>query len=337
MEEGRESGMGGERTLLYREALNEALGEEMRRDASVFILGEDIAERGGSFHVTEGLLAEFGPGRVIDTPIAEAGFTGVGFGAAVTGMRPVIELSFIDFTLLTLDQIVNQIAKYHFMTGGNRTVPLVIRTQGGVGEGLAAQHSQSLEAIFHHIPGLRIAVPSCPADAKGLLKTAIRADFPVIFIEHKRLYATGGPVPDGDHTVPLGSGHILREGDDVTVIAWSGMVSRALEAADTLAREGIGVTVVDPRTLVPLDTNLILTESRRTGRVVIAQEAVRRGGVASDIATLIHQEAFGDLRAPVDIVAGLVSPVPFARELEQECIPSAADIAEGVRRTFAYR
>ncbi|MBP8259123.1 MAG: alpha-ketoacid dehydrogenase subunit beta [Verrucomicrobia bacterium] len=319
----------------YRTALNEALAEEMRRDPKVFVLGEGIGERGGSYKVTQGLRAEFGAGRVIDTPLAEASFTGVGIGAALTGMRPVVEILFIDFTMLVMDQIVNQAAKVRFMTGNQARVPLVLRTQGGAGNGLAAQHSQSLEALFYHIPGLKVVMPSTPADAKGLLKASIRDDSPVIFIEHKLLYLTEGPVPAvEDYMIPLGKGDIKRTGRDVTLIAWSNMVPRSLAAADKLAAEGIEAEVVDPRTLVPLDEELILASVRKTEHVVIVQEAVRRGGVASDLASIIQAKAFDYLDGPIEIVAGLNTPIPFNLALESACVPQEADIIRAVRRVL---
>jgi pyruvate dehydrogenase E1 component beta subunit len=320
------------RTLMLREALNEALREEMARDPNVFLMGEGVGERGGSYKVTAGLLDEFGPMRVIDTPIAEASFTGAGVGAAITGMRPVVEILFVDFALLTMDQLVNQAAKCRFMTGGKGRVPLVVRTQGGVGNGLAAQHSQSLEALFYHIPGLKLAAPSTPYDAKGLLKSAIRDDDPVIFVEHKLLYTAEGEVPAGEYVIEPGEGDVKRVGTDATVIAWSKMVHEALAAAETLAREGIDVEVVDPRWLVPLDRELILDSVRKTERVVIVQEAVRRGGVASDIASIIQAEAFDHLDAPIQIVAGANTPIPFNLKLEAACVPQQEDIVAAVRR-----
>lgn len=320
------------RNLLYRNAINEALKEEMRRDQRVFIMGEGIAERGGSFKATVDLLNEFGHDRVIDTPISEASFTGAGVGAALTGMRPIVEILFIDFAMLVMDQIVNQAAKYRFMTGGAGSVPLVLRTQGGSGTGVAAQHSQSLEALFYHIPGLIVAAPSSPYDAKGLLKSAIRDDNPVIFIEHKLLYTTEGEVPDEEYLVPLGKGDIKRTGSDATLIAWSNMVPRALEAAEILAAEGIDTEVVDPRTLTPLDTDLILNSVRKTERAVIVQEAVRRGGVASDIASIIQAEAFDYLDAPIEIVAGKNTPIPYNENLERACVPQTADIVNAVKK-----
>ena len=319
--------------LMYREALNEALREEMRRDARVFVMGEGVAERGGSYKVTVGLLDEFGPKRVFDTPISENGFTGAGVGAALTGMRPVVEILFVDFSMLVMEQIINQAAKFRFMSGGVARVPMVLRTQGGVGNGLAAQHSQSLEALYYHIPGIKVVMPSCPADAKGLLKAAIRDDDPVIFIEHKLLYMNKGDVPEkDDFIIPLGKGEIKREGRDLTLIAWSAMVEKALEAATLLAKEGIEAEVLDPRTLSPLDRELILASVRKTEHAVIVQEAVRRGGVASDIASLIQEEAFDYLDAPIEIVAGLNTPCPFNLNLEKLVVPSVDDIVVAARK-----
>ena len=320
------------RTLLYRDALNEALHQEMARDESVFCLGVGIAERGGSYLVTQGLLDAFGPKRVLDTPIAEPSLVGAAVGAAITGMRPVVEVLFVDFTLLTLDQVANQAAKYHLMSGGKRRVPLVLRTQGGVGEGVAAQHSQSLEGLYYHIPGLKLVMPSTPHEAKGLLASAIRDDDPVIFLEHKLLYMTEGPVPEEEYTIDLGVADTKRPGRDCTLIAWSNMVPRSLEAATQLAAQGIEVEVIDPRTLVPLDREAILESVCRTEHVVIVQEAVRRGGVASDIASIIQAEAFDYLDAPVEIVAGRNTPIPFNQRLEQASIPQTADIVAAVRR-----
>jgi len=319
------------RTIMYREALNEALKEEMRRDPTVFVLGLQVAARGGSHKVTKDILEEFGPKRILDTPIAEASFTGVGVGAAITGMRPVVEIMFLDFSMLILDQIINQAAKYEFMTGGHGKVPMVLRTPGGCGNGLAAQHSQSLEALFYHTPGLKLVMPATPYDAKGLLKSAIRDDDPVIFIEHKQLYMTKGEVPETEYLIPLGKGDIKRSGHNATVIAWSNMVPRALAAADKLAQEGIEVEVVDPRSLVPLDKELILESVRKTEHVLIVQEAVRRGGVASDICSIIMEEAFDYLDAPVRILAGLNTPIPFNLNLEKHCVPQEESIVVAVK------
>ena len=317
--------------IKYREALRAALREEMERDPSVFCIGEGIGERGGSYKVTEGLLAEFGPRRVIDTPLSEAGFVGLGTGAAIAGARPVVEMLFIDFLLLAMDQVVNQAAKYRFMSGGEGRVPLVIRTQGGAGNSLAGQHSQSLEALFYHVPGLKVVMPSTPADAKGLLKSAIRDDDPVIFIEHKLLYLVEGEVPDGDWVVPIGRADVKRPGKDVTLVAWSHMVTKCLAAAEQLAADGVDVEVIDLRTLVPMDLGCVLDSVRRTGRLVIAQEAVRRGGVAGDVAASVAEQAFGDLRAPIVRVAGKNTVIPFNLALERASVPQVEDIVAGIR------
>ena len=319
------------KNLTFRGALNKALKEEMRDDPSVFLIGEGIAQAGGIHKVTVGLVKEFGPKRVIDTPIAEASFTGIGVGAALAGMRPVVEIMFIDFAGLIGDQVVNQAAKLKLMTGFHSSVPLVIRTQGGIGNGLAAQHSQSLEAWYYHTPGLKCVMPSTPYDAKGLLKASIRDNDPVIFIEHKQLYAVEGPVPVEDYVIELGKGDIKRKGRDVTIIAWSHMLHKSLEAANELAELGVDAEVLDPRTLVPLDRELIFDSVRGTGRAVIVQEAVRRGGVASDIASIIQEEAFDDLKAPVRVVAGKDTPIPYNLTLESACIPQVSDIVAVVK------
>ncbi len=317
--------------IKYREALRTALRDEMRRDASVFCLGEGIGARGGSYKVTEGLFAEFGAGRVIDMPLSEAGFVGLGAGAAIAGARPVVEMLFIDFLLLAMDQVANQAAKYRFMSGGQGNVPLVIRTQGGAGNSLAGQHSQSLEALFCHIPGLKVVMPATPADAKGLLVAAIRDDDPVLFIEHKLLYMTEGEVPDEEYVVPLGRADVKRAGTDVTLVAWSHMVTKALQAAELMGQEGIHVEVIDLRTVAPMDTQCILDSVRRTGRLVVAQEAVERGGVASDVAALVAERAFDDLRAPIVRVAGKNTVIPFNLALEKASIPQVVDIVTGLR------
>ncbi len=322
------------RELMVREALNEALCEELAQDERIFLMGEGIAQRGGSYKVTIGLLDKFGPKRIIDTPISEASFTGMGVGAAITGMRPVVEILFIDFTSLVVDQIVNQAAKYRFMSGGKGRVPMVLRTQGGSGNGLAAQHSQSLEAWYYHTPGLKVVMPSTPYDAKGLLKSAIRDEDPVIFIEHKLLYMEKGPVPENDYTIELGVGDIKRRGNDVTLVAWSGMVKRTLAAAEELAAMGIDAEVIDPRTLVPLDKEMILSSVRKTERLIIVQEAIRRGGVASDIASIVQEEAFDYLDAPIKILAGKNTPIPFNVNLEKACVPRQEDIVQAVRKTL---
>ena len=323
------------REIMYRDALREAIDEEMGRNPDVFIIGEGIADRGGSYKVTEGLLTKYGKLRVRDTPISEASMIGAGVGAAIAGARPIVEILYVDFAMLGMDQLVNQAAKFRLMTGGEGRVPFVMRTQGGTGGGVAAQHSQSLEALFYHIPGLKVVMPSVPADAKGLLKYALRQDDPVMFLEHKHLYMTKGQVPDGEHVIEFGVADIKRAGTDVTLIAWSNMVPRSLQAAKDLADEGISVEVIDPRTLVPLDLPTILTSVAKTNRVVIAQEAVRRGGVASDIASLIQKEAFYDLDAPIEIVAGLNIPVPFNLELEKASVPQVDTIKAAIRSIVA--
>ena len=320
------------REIQYREALNEALHEEMRRDPLVFCFGEGIAKRGGSFQVTKGLLDEFGSQRVLDTPISEIAIAGGCVGAAIVGTRPVGEILFIDFITLCMDMVVNQAAKYNFMTGGNGKVPMVLRTQGGCGNGLAAQHSQSLEAWFFHLPGLKVVMPSTPYDAKGLLKSAIRDDEPVIFIEHKRLYFRKGEVPEGEYLITIGKGDIKREGKDVTIFAYSLMVSVALEASEELAKEGIEVEVIDPRSLVPMDYDLILKSVKKTGRLVIVQEACRRGGIGSEIAAFVNENAFDYLNAPIVRAAGLNIPIPYNLTLGKACIPQSKDVIEAVRK-----
>jgi len=322
------------REIMYRDALREAIDEEMAANPDVFIIGEGIAERGGSYKVTEGLLAKYGPKRVRDTPIAEASMIGVGVGAAIAGARPIVEILYIDFAMLGMDMIVNQAAKFRLMTGGDGRVPFVMRTQGGTGGGVAAQHSQSLEALFYHVPGLRVVMPSTPYDAKGLLKHALRQPDPVMFLEHKHLYMTKGAVPEEEYVVEFGRADVKREGADVTVVAWSNMVPRTLEAAEDLAGEGISVEVIDPRTLVPLDRETILASVAKTNRAVIVQEAVRRGGVASDIASIIQEAAFFDLDAPVEIVAGLNTPIPFNLELEKASVPQKEDIVAACRKVL---
>jgi len=316
--------------LMYREALNRALFEEMRRDPLVFTMGVGVAERGGSYKVTEGLLKEFGSERVIDTPIAEASFTGAAVGAALVGARPVVEVLFIDFTTLVMDPLINQAAKYEFMSGGQGKVPIVFRTQGGAGNGLAAQHSQSLEAIYYHIPGLKVVMPATPHDALGLLKSAIRDDDPVIFIEHKLLYMSKGEVPEEEYLLPLGKADIKKKGDDVTLITYSNMTLKCLEAAELMEKEGISLEVVDLRTLTPLDKETVLESARKTGRVIVAHEACKRGGVGGDIASMIMEEAYDDLDGPVRRIAGKNTPIPYNIGIEKASVPSVEEIVEGV-------
>lgn len=320
--------------IKYRKALNNALREEMIRDPLVFLVGEGIGEKGGSYKVTEGLIDEFGPERVIDTPISEASFVGMAGGAAIAGTRPVAEILFIDFTYLIMDQIANQIAKYTFMTGEQGIVPFVLRTQGGAGNGLAGQHSQSLEAMFYHIPGLQVVMPATPYDAKGLLKSSIRNDAPVIFIEHKQLYLTEGEVPDEEYVIPLGKADIKRAGADVTIITYSYMTLECLKAAEALAQEGIDVEVIDLRTLVPMDIDCILRSVRKTGRLVVVHEAVKRGGIGGDIVANVMEEAFYELEAPVKRIAGKNTTIPFNIQLEKCCIPSVEEIVDGVHAVF---
>ena len=322
------------RQITYRQAVQEALREEMQRDESVFLLGEDIAEFGGSYKVTSGLLEEFGPERVRNTPISEAAIVGAALGASLVGMRPVAELMYVDFSAIAMDQIVNQVAKVRYMFGGKAKASLVIRTQGGAGRSSAAQHAQSLEAWFMHIPGLKLVQPSTPYDAKGLLKTAIRDDNPVMFIEHKLLYLVQGPVPEEEYLIPFGQADIKRTGSDVTVVATSRMVHRALEAAARLAAEGIDVEVIDPRTLNPLDEESILASVRKTQRLVIAYEAYERGGVGAEIAALVANKALDYLDAPIERVASLNTPMPFSPKLENYVVPTEEKIIAGIKRVL---
>jgi len=319
------------REILYREAIIEAMAEEMARDKSVFLLGEDIAQFGGSYKTTVGLLDKFGPERVRNTPIAEQGIVGTALGAALMGLRPVAELMYIDFSAVAMDQIVNQVAKVRYMFGGKAKTALVIRTQGGAGRSSAAQHAQSLEAWFVHVPGLKVVMPSTPYDAKGLLKSAIRDDDPVFFIEHKLLYLQKGPVPEEEYTVPLGVAEVKREGRDATIVATSSMVGKSLQAAEELAKEGISCEVVDPRTLFPLDKETILASVRKTGRLLITHEAVQRCGWGAEMAALAAREAFDYLDAPIVRVCAKETPVPFAPKLEKHVIPDKDAVVAGVR------
>ncbi len=326
------------REITYKEAIREALREEMRRDERVFLLGEDIGVYGGAFGVTLGFVEEFGTARVRDTPISELGIVGAAAGAALLGMRPVVEMMFMDFTTLALDQLVTQAAKMRFMFGGKARVPMVLRAPQGAGTGAAAQHSQSLEALFVHFPGLKVVMPSTPTDAKGLLKAAIRDDNPVVFIEHKLLYNRKGPVPDGEHVVPLGCAEVKRPGRELTIIALSGMVPKALAAAEVLAAEGIEAEVVDPRSLVPLDEAAILDSVKRTGRVLITHEAVRTGGVGAEIlARIVEGEGFDYLDAPIRRLAGRELPIPYSKDLERQVIPQEEDIVREARRLVRGR
>lgn len=323
------------RTITYREAINEALAEEMRRDPNVFLLGEDIADPfGGSYKVTKGLSTEFGTSRVRNTPISEAGLAGAAVGAAMAGMRPVAEIMYIDFASCCLDAIVNQAAKIRYMSGGQVEVPIVFRTQQGAGRSSAAQHSQSWEAIFAHIPGMKVVMPSNPYDAKGLLKTAIRDDDPVMFIEHKLLYAVKGEVPEEEYTIPFGKAEIKKEGRDVTIVASLRMVDFALQAAEKLAKDGISAEVIDLRTIVPLDKETIVNSIKKTGRLAVAQEAVERCGFGSELAALAMDLAFDYLDAPVKRIAATNTPIAFAPALENFIIPDAEKIYKSVKEMF---
>jgi pyruvate/2-oxoglutarate/acetoin dehydrogenase E1 component len=326
------------REITYLEAIREAISQEMRNNPDVFMMGEDIGIYGGAFGVSRGLVEEFGPERIRDTPISESALAGSAVGAAMTGMRPIIELQFSDFITIAMDQLVNQGAKIRYMFGGKARVPLVVRTPGGSGTGAAAQHSQSLEAWMAHIPGLKVVQPSTAYDAKGLLKAAIDDDNPVIFYEHKLLYRTKGQVPEEPYAIPLGKADIKREGTDITVIATSIMVHRALKAAETLSGEGISVEVLDPRTLVPLDVESIVRSVKKTGRVLIVHEAVKRGGIGAEIAGVIAEsEAFDYLDAPIRRLGGAAVPIPYNPVLEKAAVPQEEDIVRAVRELVQKR
>ena len=318
------------RTITYGKAINEATHEEMVRNERVFLLGEDVGLMGNVFGLYKGFMEEFGADRVIDTPISESGFTGMAVGAAMRGLRPVVELMYVDFAPVAYDPIVNQMAKMRYMTGGQVSIPLVLRAPGGAGRRNAGQHSQSLDTLFTHVPGLKVVSPATPYDAKGLLKTAIRDEDPVIFLEHKLLYAQKGVVPEEEYTIPLGKADIKREGSDVTIIAWSRQVLFALEAAQKLEQRGIHAEVLDLRSLVPLDWEAIETSVKKTHRVVIAQEAVQRSGYGGEIASQIMEGVFDYLDAPVKRVAAKNVVPPFSPTLEDAFFPNAEDIVAGV-------
>lgn len=322
--------------MRYREALNLALREELRRDQNVFLMGEDIGVFNGAFKVTESLLDEFGDQRVRDTPISENTIVGMGVGAAMTGLRPVVELMTINFSLLAMDQIINHMAPLHYMFGGQAKVPMVVRMPQGAGHQLAATHSHNFEAFYQHVPGLLVATPSTPADAKGLLKAAIRDDNPVIFIEHETLYGMKGEVPDDpEFIVPFGHADVTREGTDVTLIGISRMAVTALQAAEGLAAQGVSAEVIDPRTLRPLDLDTILRSVRKTNHVVVVEEGWPHGGVASNITALIQEQAFDYLDAPVQRVSGADVPMPYSRPLEQAAFPHAENIVAAALATLA--
>lgn len=317
-----------ERQITFGEAVREALAEEMRRDPRVFMIGEDIAEAGSVFKVLTGLVEEFGPERVIDSPISEAGIAGIGVGAAITGMRPVIDIMFGDFSTLVMDQMVNQAAKTHYMSGGKLKVPMVLRTTMGATRRSAAQHSQSLHALFSHVPGLKVALPATPYDAKGLMKTAIRDDNPVVIFEDKMMYGMKGAVPAEEYTIPFGVADIKRRGTDITIVATSSMVAVALEAADLLEQIGIQAEVIDPRTTVPLDTETLIESAQRTSRALVVDEGYQRYGVTAEIASVIADGAFYHLDAPVKRIGAMDVPIPFSPVLEDLTVPTAQAVFE---------
>jgi len=316
------------RVITFAQAVNEALAEEMRRDPKVFIMGEDVAEAGTPFKVLSGLLEEFGPQRVINTPISEAGFTGLGVGAAMTGMRPVVDIMFGDFITLTMDQMVNQAAKTHYMSGGKLKVPLTMRTTMGATRRSAAQHSQSLHAWFSHIPGLKVAVPSTPYDVKGLLKSAIRDDNPVVIFEDKMSFTLKGPVPEEEYTIPFGVADIKREGTDITLVGTSSMVQVALQAADILAGIGLSAEVVDPRTTLPLDKQTLIKSAKKTSRAIVIDEGYEQYGVTAEIASVIANGAFYYLDAPVKRMGAMNVPIPFSPALEDLTVPTPAGVVD---------
>ena len=320
------------REITYRDAIREAMCEEMRRDESVYFMGEDIGVYCGAFGVSKGMIQEFGEERVRETPISETAYIGAGIGSAITGMRPIVELMFSDFMAVCYDQIINQAAKMHFMFAGKVNVPMVIRTPSGGGTGAAAQHSQSLEQMYCHVPGLKVVVPSTPYDAKGLLKASIRDNNTVIFLEQKRLYKEKGPVPEEEYEIPLGVADIKREGTDVSVITYGRMVQMSLAVAEKLAAEGVSVEVLDLRTLSPLDTNAIIETAKRTRRVVVVHEAVQFGGFGGEVvSTITDSDAFYYLDAPIKRVGGLFCPVPFNPSLEANAFPTPERIEAAIR------
>jgi pyruvate/2-oxoglutarate/acetoin dehydrogenase E1 component len=324
------------REITYTQALNEALRICMTEDERVVLLGEDIGCYGGIFQVTKGLQAEFGPGRVVDTPISEAGFVGAGVGAALTGMRPVAEIMFIDFTTVCMDMIINQMAKMHYMFGGRGKVPMVLRINIGAGRGTAAQHSQSFHSLFMHIPGLFVAAPATPYDAKGLLIEAVKNDNPVIFVEHKRLYNTKGMVPEESYRIPFGQAEVKRAGRDVTVFATHALVLSALEAAEEAAQDGIDVEVIDPRTLAPLDKDTLLASVKKTGRLLVADEDNKTCGVAAEVSAIVAEEAIDYLKAPILRNCSPDTPVPFSPPLEKAFIFGKDRLLASIRRLMAY-
>ena len=318
----------GEREITFGEAIREAIAEEMARDQSIFLIGEDVAAAGSVFKVLVGLLDEFGPERVIDSPISEAGIAGIGVGAAITGMRPIVDIMFGDFTTLVMDQLINQAAKTHYMSGGKLKVPMVLRTTLGASRRSAAQHSQSLHALFSHIPGLKVAMPATPYDAKGLMKSAIRDDNPVVIFEDKMLYQEKGPVPEEEYTLPLGQADVKRSGEDITIVATSSMVYVALEAAEKLDSIGISAELIDPRTTNPLDTEALIQSAQKTSRALVLDEGYSQYGVTGEIASVIADGAFYYLDAPVKRIGAMNVPVPFSPAMEDLTIPNADYVVE---------
>jgi acetoin:2,6-dichlorophenolindophenol oxidoreductase subunit beta len=321
--------------LTYREAVRDALSSAMRKDDGVFIMGEDIAEMGGSMGVTQGMLDEFGPERVRNTPISEMAIVGAGIGAAMQGMRPVVEIMYQDFLTLSMEQLVNQAAKHRTMSGGQLKVPVTIRTQGGAGWSPGAQHAQQLESWFVHVPGLKVVFPSTPEDVRGLLWSSIYDDNPVVFFEHRLLYPLKGEVPEEIEPIELGKARVMREGSDVTVIAIGRMVPESLQAAEVAAKDGISVEVIDPRTLLPLDEEAIVASVRKTTRCVTAHEAVTRGGFGAELAAVVQHGAFDYLDAPIERVGAKFAPLAFAPAMEQWVVPHAADVLAAIKRTVA--
>jgi pyruvate dehydrogenase E1 component beta subunit len=319
------------RTLSFREALREAMSEEMDRDPAIVLMGEEVGHYNGAYKVSEGMLERFGENRVVDTPIAETGFAGVGIGAAMVGLRPIVEFMTWNFSLVAYDQLVNNAAKLRYMTNGQFTLPIVFRGPSGAAHALGAQHSQAVESLYAHVPGLKVVVPSTPGDAKGLLKASIRDDNPVCFLESEVMYSLKGEVPGGEHVIPLGVADVKRAGDDLTIVTWGKMVHTAIKAADELAGAGVEAEVLDLRTIRPLDTEAVLASVRRTHRVLVVQEGWPFAGVAAEIITLVVREAFDDLDAPPDRVTNLDVPMPYATNLEQLVLPSVARIVDAAR------
>lgn len=326
------------REITYLEAVREALSQEMRNNEDVYMLGEDIGVYGGAFGVSRGMIEEFGPERIRNTPISEAAISGTAVGSALTGMRPILELQFSDFITIAMDNLANQAAKIRYMYGGKGTIPMVLRTPSGSGTGAAAQHSQSLEAWAAHIPGLKVVQPSTAGDAKGLLKAAIDDNNPVVFYEHKLLYKTSGDVPEEQYSIPLGKADIKREGTDATIVATAMMVHKSLEAAELLAEKGINVEVVDPRTLVPFDTETVVESVKKTGRLLVVHEAVKFGGIGGEIASLVAEsEAFDYLDYPIRRLGAAFVPVPYNPTLEKASVPSAEEIVENIQEMVNYQ